>query len=176
MSKVQIGSVFFYFLVIFLMIGVFGWRSYLSPVRYYDSDGSSLWKKEMVLVEKNSFWPATTAYAVHRNGMSILINNQKVSESKWIDFVLWNGQGINKIEIKGVSADTVLFPLESDVRNVSLPDGVAIRTMHGQTTTLNGRYIIAAVKPSVEETALKITIRDAKGNLTQDIINMCDIK
>lgn len=167
-----VSFVLFSCLVSLIVVGV--WRFNLNPARFYDSDGSSLWKREMSFVEKKSLWPATTHYSVDWNGISAFVDSKKVVGSSWVEFVLWNGQGINSIEVRGVHSGSLLYPAASDVRNIH-PDDVGLYVTFELTDTFSGRYRVIGVKPKEGESSLCITVTDVKGNITQDTVSMGEI-
>lgn len=158
---------------VLISLGVGVWRFYLSAIWYYDSDGSTLWKNTMTLKEKKSIWPYVTKYAVHWNGLSMSVGSdqqmEQVYSAKWVDFLLWNGHGIEKIEIIGINSGKLLYPSKKDV---PLYDSPGIKMMMGQTTTHNGRYIIARVTVPAEEKALHIVVTDVLGNITEDTVEI----
>lgn len=160
--------------VILLSVGI--WRFHLSATWYFDSDGSTMWKNTMTLKEKKSIWPYITKYAVYWNGMSVSGGSnqqmEQVHSSKWVEFTLWNGHGIEKIEIRGVSTGELLYPSKKDA---TLYDSSEITIMMGQTTTYNGRYISASVTVPAEEKALHIVVTDALGNITEDTVEIKSI-
>ena len=170
MEKNKVG-VWVLAIVIFLMFfGIAAWRFYLSPIRIYDS-GSSMWKHEMHFIEKKSFWPVTTHYGVHSNGSSTFINDKLVSEKSWIEFILWNGHGINTIEVWGVTTNSILYPTKKDVRSFNYnDDSISVTSNFTQSGTYGNRYTIIGVKPSEDETKLRIIVTDVKGNVTEDIV------
>lgn len=162
--------------VILLSVGI--WRFHLSAVWYYDSDGSTLWKKTMTLKEKKSIWPYVTKYNVHWNSMSVSVgpgdDMQTVYASRWIDFILWNGHGIKSILVYAMDTKEILY--QNGKREMELYDSLGLKMRRGQITTHGGRYIILGIKPpKEEETRLWITVTDELGNVTEDIVDITSI-
>lgn len=144
-----------------------------APPAFYDADGTTLWKRQMVLVRAESPRPYLTKYDVHWNGTSLFVNGQKVAENRWVDFVLWNGHGIAKIEVFALDSGELLYPLEEDVRSL---DASGISVTWGQGDTFGNRYIVFGVKPPQGETALRIVVTSTLGDVTEDTVLISSIR
>lgn len=143
------------------------------PPAYYDADGRTLWKKQMTLIKAESPRPYLTKYDVSWNEMSLIVGDQKVAESRWVEFVLWNGHGIAKIEVYALDSGELIYPLEEDVRDL---DACGIGVTWGQSDTFGNRYLVFGVKPPQGETALRIVVTSVLGDVTEDTVLISSIR
>jgi len=155
------------FILVLSIVTVGTWRWYLSAPLYYNSDGGSLWEKTMSIVEKKSIWPYKTVYKTNWNCIKMSINNQ-TKVSRWFEFILWNGHGVESIEVVGVNTSESVYPTKEKVGTLQT-DMTYIEPLHN---TQNEKYFIVKVKPPEDETELKITVVDKLGNITSDTVTL----
>ena len=174
-------TVFAVFMIVAVVIGtgIGSWRYILSAPRYYDADGGTMWKRQMTLVEQKTFLPYVTQYNVMWNGIS---NDEVIVQNSWIEFVVWNGHGVNSIKVyeQEEGAERLVYPTDKDIRSMNFlsSDGLILGgSITFGTIKNDNRYIIFGVKPPSEGTDnLRIVVTDVHGNVTQDTITISSIR
>ena len=167
-------------LVVGVSLGI--WRFVLSAPRYYSADGTTMWKHQMKLVEQSSAWPYVTKYTADWNSVSMTENGETIASSRWIEFALWNGHGIDDVKVYELDGkdERLVYPSEKEARSLSHTSDsgpFAEMSLTYGTTDESDKYVIFGVAPPAGGIKnLRIVVTDVHGNVTSDVMDVASIE